>query len=196
MNHNTFNDKRDRIMQNADEATRALDTKMAENHKKSLEKAQKDAEKQEKIKKATKAVGAVAMSTAVAFGAYKGIDSVRNGEDPSRFENDTVAAETIDIADGAIIRENPVVKTGRNDGNSNELTRTDFGDLGAAGETLTIEPDANVYRVDSRTDGDFIGVHVEDLAEALPEDKASALEKDKDGIVWINEQRASVEDGE
>ena len=183
-------------MQNTDEATRALDTKMAENHKKSLEKAQKDAERQENIKKAIKVMGTVAVGAGIVLSAHKGVETVRNSEDSNPFENNRVVAETITLEEGAIIRENPVVKTGRNDGNSNELTRTDFGDLGAAGETLTIEPDANVYRVDSRTDGDFIGVHVEDLAEALPEDKASALEKDKDGIVWINEQRASVEDGE
>lgn len=183
-------------MQNADEATRALDTKMAENHKKSLEKAQKDAERQENIKKAIKVMGTVAVGAGIVLSAHKGVETVRNSEDSNPFENNRVVAETVTLEEGAIIRTGPAVKNGRNDGNSNELMQLDFGDLSASGETLTFEPNADVYRVESHADGYFIGVHVEDLAEALPEDKASALEKDKDGKVWINEQRASIEDGE
>ena len=112
-------------------------------------------------------------------------------EDESRFENNKIAVEEIHIADDATIRENPTIKTYNTDGYSNELTTTDFGDLANSGEHITLTPEHDVYRVDT-VNGDFYGINVEDLETVLP-DKADALSKDKDGIAWINQQRASVE---
>ena len=127
--------------------------------------------------------GALVVSLGVA--GYKEMTKV----DESRFDDNKIIAEEITLQNGAKIREDPSVKTFNSNGYTNELAQLDYGDN--SNGSITITPENDVYRIETSNNGDFIGVPVDDIAEAIPS-VADKISKDKDGIAWISEQRASV----
>ena len=135
--------------------------------------------------KGTAVVAGSAVAVGLGVAGYKEITKV----DESRFDDNKIIAEEITLQNGAKIREDPSVKTFNSNGFTNELAQLDFGDN--SNGSITITPENDVYRIETPNDGYFIGVPVDDIAEAIPS-VADKISKDKDGIAWISEQRASV----
>ena len=135
--------------------------------------------------KGTAVVAGSAVAVGLGVAGYKEMTKV----DEHRFDDNKIIAEEVTLQDGAKIREDPNVKTFNSNGYTNELAQLDFGDN--SNGIITITPENNVYRIETPNNGDFIGVPVDDIAEAIPS-VADKISKDKDGIAWISEQRASV----
>lgn len=89
---------------------------------------------------------------------------------------------SIEIYEGANIRSDPNVG---NQEMSNRLDTINLGDM-VAGAIVTTPDGAYVTRDEN---GAWFGVRAEDIPAVL---KVENLDKDKDGIVWINAQRASA----
>ena len=134
-----------------------------------------------------KKVGIAALAVLV---AKEGIDAFQDNNYQQDYGGNKISAESISIQDHAKIRKEPVVS---GFDFSNTLTTLDFGDLSGSDAELRFTPGSDVYRVTSQGDGDWYGVSIDDLSEAIPS-IADDLSKDSDGIAWINRQRASVEE--
>lgn len=155
----------------------------------STERSERASELKQKSKKD---LGRAALTVlATAFVAAKGGTAAYEmvKDDSDQFENDKVSVSEISIEDGARFRSEPAVPS--KDEAPNILTTTNFGDLAGSDATLSFAPGEDVYKVETVNNGTFYGVSTEDLSLALP-NKADELSKDKDGIIWVSEQRASV----
>ena len=136
--------------------------------------------------KGTAVVAGSAVAASLGVAGYKEMTKV----DEHRFDDNKTIAEEVTLQDEAIFREDPSVITVYNsNGYTNELAQLDFGDN--SNGSITFTPENDVYRIETPNDGYFIGVHVDDIAKAIPS-VADKISKDKDSTAWISEQRASV----
>ncbi len=88
---------------------------------------------------------------------------------------------SVQVYDGANVRSNPNIGSQEI---SNRLDTIDIGD----GRYVTVQTPDGAYVVNDRN-GSWYGIRAEDIATVLDVDH---LDNDKDGIVWINHQRADI----
>jgi len=99
-------------------------------------------------------------------------------------EKVTVTEMTID--EGAILRNDPVVENGEN---NNIVKKTNH--------TVKFDKNGNmlIYIYDNDgANGKWFGISAKDIKKADPNfDSNGYIDTDKDGTIWVNEQKASVE---
>ncbi len=130
--------------------------------------------------------------TAGAFGV------VRHFDNEFRAGPDTPSGELVEsytkmkIGSGAIVRSSPYVPPAEIRPTTNQLGSYDFGNA----SEIAIDTPSGV-QVFSNEDGKWYGFDVDDLKAApINGDKKKQpveYDTDKDGRVWINEQKASVD---
>lgn len=140
---------------------------------------------------------------AVAAGLLTGYNTFSDKETPAkpdRHISDQVPLESIQIENGAIIREEPVVEDLSATSSGNKLATIELGDLPEQ-HTITIDiQDTNSTYVHIRnrassTPETWIGVPKNTIQDALP-GVAEKLNKDSDDTVWINSQKASYSEAD
>lgn len=131
-----------------------------------------------------KKVGAgVLMAALIAGGGY-GIGKKVHSIASQPHEGPTTSATEVIFENGALIREQPAVDP------SNIVAELNFGDNPDSTLTVPVE-DGVVFLHEHPTNGEFIVMDADDLEKVLP---GKGFDQDKDGTVWVSEQRAHTED--
>lgn len=92
------------------------------------------------------------------------------------------------IGSGAILRSSPNVPD-PDISLSNKLGSLDFGDT----ENTVIDTPHGVYIHDD-VNGRWYGIDRDDLKESSIKNSSAKLDTDRDGVIWVNEQRADPEE--
>lgn len=126
----------------------------------------------------------IAMLGAAALVGIGGIASLNHQSSESLAGNISQAEfntsiSSVTLEDGANLRSDPFVQ---DKDVSNRLDQLDLGDT----DSIVITTEDGVQVSDSE-DGTWYGIKADDLTELLDVD----VENDKDGIVWVNEDRVS-----
>lgn len=100
------------------------------------------------------------------------------------------SAKKVTLGSGAILRSDPYVPDPDLD-ISNRLGSYDFGDAKQA----TVDTPEGVYVVDN-SNGRWVGIKRDNIKDASIDSSSVKLDTDRDGVIWVNEQRASVTDSE
>ena len=101
--------------------------------------------------------------------------------------SERVEAKSVVIASEAIVRSMPRVTDAEVDF-SNKLGSYKFGDA----KEVAIETPSGVY-IHEDANGQWYGIDRDDLKASAVENKSVNLDADRDGIVWINEQKAAIQ---
>ena len=94
----------------------------------------------------------------------------------------------VKIGSGAILRSDPHVPDIDID-LSNKLGSLDFGDT----DNTVIDTPHGVYTYDN-VDGRWYGINRDDLKESSIKNSSAKLDTDRDGVIWVNEQKADPEE--
>lgn len=146
------------------------------------------------LRKAKIITAAAAAAVGLAFLA-NGCSAKYNYNEADTYSSDKVEGATeISVCNGANVRDNPTVREDNTSGETNLLHEVNLGDL-PEGTCIRVAVDSSTvyYTEDLRgsdADGKWIGVPESVLAEAFP--GADLNEDDRENIVWINQQRASI----
>ena len=131
--------------------------------------------------RAVAGLGSAALAAAIAFGSVASLgnqsNEVQSGNISQAEFNTTISSVTLE--DGANLRSDPFVQ---DKDMSNRLDQLDLGDT----KDIVITTEDGV-QISEDEDGTWYGIKADNLTELLDVD----VENDKDGIVWVNEDRAS-----
>ncbi|MGV9001640.1 MAG: hypothetical protein ACOH18_01650 [Candidatus Saccharimonadaceae bacterium] len=132
-------------------------------------------ERGKNILKGTGVVAGVAAGTFIAsqlFGGMAGGD-----DNPTRGELDPTL-QSITVAEGANLRNDPLIPNRRDLPNLVEKL----------GEEVTLHPHDDIRVLKNTNNGTWYGIEKEDITAAIPNFND---ESDKDGIIWVNEDGIS-----
>ena len=116
---------------------------------------------------------------AAAYGLHAQSSEVRAGNVHEGELNPNISS--IQIYDGARVRSDAQILD--QEIGSNRLATVDLGD----GRYVTLPTPEGVY-VEHDENGTWYGIQAEDMSDVVTVD----LDDDKDGVVWVNEQRATT----
>lgn len=131
-------------------------------------------------------LGALALVATAMIGLGKVGVLKGNPQEPRGSYNDTATTKpytSIALDKGARLRTTPEVIEESGDGTHNRLAELEDA-------ATAIPTPEGIKSYESHSDGEWYGVNVDDIEEIAP-DLADELEKDKDGVAWVNEQKAT-----
>lgn len=175
---------------------------MSEQKKNSSRNKQEQSFSQDPVHVRRRRAAGATMATLLLGAGYIGHNLLSSGEDthPKEISRETLAKfepyraplESLSIVNGARIREEPSVVEGDF---TNQLTSIDIADLpDDYAFTITLDKDTPTFiapdKKDRHNQAAWVGIPAELIADSFPSTKNDILQ-DKDGVVWVNGQKAS-----